>query len=97
MKSEVPFITRISAQENTDASHGNGLGIVDFTTERAFRKFSCEETYPNSLTSTVPVSVKIPMVLKWEAAPTNRVWKNKHQAVSQGVRRFGKRSLFRNR
>jgi hypothetical protein len=24
----------------------------------------------------------------------NRVFKNKHQAVSQGVRRFGKRSIF---
>jgi len=24
----------------------------------------------------------------------NRVLKNKHQAVSQGVRRFGKRSIF---
>jgi hypothetical protein len=66
MKSEGPFITRISVLDITDASHGNGngLGIVDFTTERAFRKFSFEETYPNSLTSTVPASVKIPMVLK---------------------------------
>jgi len=27
----------------------------------------------------------------------NRVFKNKHQAVSQGVRRFGKRSLFSDR
>jgi hypothetical protein len=26
----------------------------------------------------------------------NRVLKNKHQAVSQGVRRFGKRSILRN-
>jgi hypothetical protein len=66
MKSEGPIITRISVLDITDASHGNGngLGIVDFTTERAFRKFSFEETYPNSLTSTVPASVKIPMVLK---------------------------------
>ena len=66
MTSEGPFITRISVLDITDASHGNGngLGIVDFTTERAFRKFSFEETYPNSLTSTVPTSVKIPMVLE---------------------------------
>ena len=50
----------------TDRSHGNanGLGIVDFTTMRAFNKFIFEQTYPNSLTSTVPASVKIPMVLK---------------------------------
>jgi hypothetical protein len=26
----------------------------------------------------------------------NRVLQNKHQAVSQGVRRFGKRSIFKN-
>jgi len=66
MKSEGPFITRITVLDITDASHGNGngLGIVDFTTERAFHKFSFEETYPNSLTSTVPVSSKIPMFLR---------------------------------
>jgi len=66
MASAGPFITRIAALDITEASHGNGngLGIVDVTTERAFRKFSFEETYPNSLTSTVPASVKIPMVLK---------------------------------
>jgi hypothetical protein len=28
------------------------------------------------------------------ALRSNRVFKNKHQAVSQGVRRFGKRSIF---
>jgi hypothetical protein len=66
MKSEGPFIMRIAVLDITDASHGNGngLGLADFTTERAFRKFSFEETYPNSLTSAVPVSVKIPLVLK---------------------------------
>jgi hypothetical protein len=66
MTSTGPFITRIAALDIAEASHGNGngLGIVDFTTDRAYRKFSFEETYPNSLTSTVPASVKIPMVLK---------------------------------
>lgn len=59
-------VTRMAALDISDESHGNGngLGICDFTTERAFRKFNFEETYPNSLTSTVPESVKIPMVLK---------------------------------
>lgn len=66
MTSTGPFITRIVVLDITEASHGNGngLGIVDFTTDRAYRKFNFEETYPNSLTSTVPASVKIPMVLK---------------------------------
>lgn len=60
-----PSITRIAALDITEASHGNGngLGILDFTTRRAFEKFRFEQTYPNSLTSTVPTSVKIPMVL----------------------------------
>jgi len=61
-----PTITRVAVLDVTDRSHGNanGLGILDFTTRRAFDKFSFENTYPNSLTSTVPMTVKIPMVLK---------------------------------
>ena len=60
-----PDITRIATLDITDRSHGNGngLGILDFTTRRAFEKFDFAQTYPNSLTSTVPTSVKIPMVL----------------------------------
>lgn len=59
-------ITRIIALDLSDKTHGNGngLGILDFTTHRAFKKFDFEQTYPNCLTSTVPQSVKIPMVLK---------------------------------
>jgi len=61
-----PNITRAATLDITDPSHGNGngLGILDFTTRRAFEKFSFEKTYPNALTSTVPGSVKVPMVLK---------------------------------
>jgi hypothetical protein len=61
-----PDITRICVLDITDKSHGNGngLGILDFTTRRAFEKFDFDQSYPNSLTSTVPLSVKIPMVLK---------------------------------
>lgn len=64
--SEVPRITRIAALDITDQSRGNGfgLGMLDFTTRRAFEKFSFEETYPNCITTTVPHGVKIPMVLK---------------------------------
>ena len=61
-----PTITRVACLDITERSHGNanGLGILDFTTRRAFDKFDFDNTYPNSLTSTVPTSVKIPMVLK---------------------------------
>jgi hypothetical protein len=61
-----PTITRVAVLDLTDRSHGNanGLGIVDFTTMRAYAKFKFDQTYPNALTSTVPMSVKIPMVLR---------------------------------
>lgn len=60
-----PSITRMVVLDLTEESHGNanGLGIVDFTTRRVFDKMKFDQTYPNSLTSTVPTSVKIPMVL----------------------------------
>jgi hypothetical protein len=61
-----PSISKAVVLDVTDVSHGNanGLGILDFTTRRAFDKFDFDNTYPNALTSTVPMSVKIPMVLK---------------------------------
>lgn len=61
-----PKITRVGALDITDKSGGNanGLGILDLTTRRAYEKFDFEQTYPNALTSTVPMSVKLPMVLK---------------------------------
>jgi hypothetical protein len=61
-----PQITRLVVLDLTDKSHGNGngLGIADFTTRRVLEKFRFDQTYPNALTSTVPASVKIPMVLE---------------------------------
>jgi hypothetical protein len=60
-----PDITRMAVLDLTEKSHGNanGVGILDFTTRRLFDKMDFEQTYPNSLTSTVPTSVKVPMVL----------------------------------
>ena len=60
-----PSITKIGVLDLTEASHGNanGIGIVDFTTKRLADKFDPNMTYPNALTSTVPLTVKMPMVL----------------------------------
>lgn len=60
-----PEITRQVVLDLADASLGNanGIGTADFTTARAAGKMSLAATYPNSLTSTVPGPVKIPMVL----------------------------------
>ena len=88
MKSEGPFITRIAILDITRASHGNGngLGIADFTTERAFRKFSFDETYPNPLTSSVPESVKIPLVLENDRQAIQAAIKTCNIADFRGVR-----------
>ncbi len=61
-----PLITRVVVLDITDVSHGNGngLGLADFTTRRAYGKFDFDNSYPNALTSTVPLSIKIPMVLR---------------------------------
>lgn len=50
----------------TDVSHGNGLGIgqADTTTLRFLRKMDFLATYPNALTSTVFLPVKLAMVLR---------------------------------
>jgi hypothetical protein len=70
-------VRRIVVLDLTPGSrgNGNGLGIADFTTRRVFEKLDFEQTYPNSLTTTVPASVKIPMVLK-----------NDRQAVQAAVK-----------
>ena len=50
----------------TDVSHGNGLGIgqADTTTVRFLNKMDFLATYPNALTSTVFLPVKLAMVLR---------------------------------
>ncbi len=49
----------------TEESHGNasGLGMADFTVQRAFNKVDFESTYPNSLTCKITIDVKIPITL----------------------------------
>ena len=64
-----PAIARIAALRLTPETHGNanGIGLVDVTTRRVFDRMTFEETYPNALTSTASVSVKIPMVMGSDA------------------------------
>lgn len=59
-------IGRIAILNLTDKSKGNanGVGLGDFITEKLFSKIELNQTYPNSLTSTSPATVKIPMILK---------------------------------
>lgn len=58
-------ITKISVLDLTEKSHGNfnGLGLADFTTKHLYEKMDWDMTYPNALTSTTVVTVKIPMIL----------------------------------
>jgi hypothetical protein len=49
----------------TEATHGNfnGLGMADFSVQRAFDKCDFEKTYPNTLTAGVTAPPKIPLIL----------------------------------
>ncbi|MCG8540005.1 MAG: nickel-dependent lactate racemase [Clostridia bacterium] len=61
-----PTITKMVALDLTEQSQGNanGMGIVDFISQRFYDKIKLDQTYPNSLTSTIQQSVKIPMTLE---------------------------------
>lgn len=60
-----PDFDAIVVRDITEESHhnGNGLGVADVTTQRAYEKFSFEVTYPNSITAIDPFGVKIPVVM----------------------------------
>lgn len=57
---------RVAVLDLTAESHGNacGIGLADCTTRRMFSKMSLEDTYPNSITSTVTENMKIPMIME---------------------------------
>ena len=66
-----PYVKGGSNQQRTvvldicEESHGNGigLGMADFSVQRAFDKMDFEMTYPNSLTCTVTCTGKLPIIL----------------------------------
>ena len=65
-----PYATGGSKKERTvvldltEESHGNavGFGSADYSVQRVFDKMDFEASYPNVLTSTVPVAAKIPII-----------------------------------
>jgi hypothetical protein len=61
-----PEFQRYVILDLSDETHGNaiGVGMADFTTKRVFDKTDFDATYPNALTATVVMGVKMPMVLK---------------------------------
>lgn len=56
---------RIVVFDLHDKSNGNasGMGCGDFITERLYKKISFSQTYPNNLTSRLPRSGQIPMIM----------------------------------
>lgn len=56
---------RIVVLDLTEETYGNsmGLGLADFSVQRAFDKLEFEKTYPNALTSTMTPMAKIPMIM----------------------------------
>ncbi|WP_425058928.1 hypothetical protein SCACP_35760 [Sporomusa carbonis] len=61
-----PEIGKVVALDLTEATHGNanGMGEGDYTTRRLFNKIDWPSTYANALTSTVPLPVKVPVVME---------------------------------
>jgi len=61
-----PEFQRYVILDLSEETHGNaiGVGMADFTTKRVFDKTDFDATYPNALTATVVMGVKMPMVLK---------------------------------
>jgi hypothetical protein len=59
-----PEFQRYIILDLSDETHGNamGLGMADITTKRAYNKIDFDATYPNALTSTVVMGVKVPLV-----------------------------------
>lgn len=60
-----PDIKKLLVLDLTKESHGNGngIGLADFTTRRFYEKMKFDQTYPNSITSTVQITIKLPMIL----------------------------------
>ncbi len=64
MKNE-NWVQRIVVLDLTGPTQGNanGIGLADICSKRAYQKINFEKTYPNSLTTGVVYSTKIPMVM----------------------------------
>jgi len=83
-----PRIARVAALNLSSKTGGNanGIGVMDFVTRKIFERMSFEETYPNSLTTTVPGSVKIPMVLENDRLAIQAALKTCNTARTQNIR-----------
>jgi hypothetical protein len=57
---------RVVVLDVTEESQGNilGAGIADFGTMRIFNKFDFEKTYPNCITSRVPIGGFLPLIMQ---------------------------------
>ena len=63
-----PFIRYLAVWDLAEEAHGNayGMGLADFTTKKLVDKIDKKSTYLNSLTTTFPMRVKIPLHLDTE-------------------------------
>lgn len=63
-----PVIQRIVVLDLSDATHGNacGMGLADFISQTAFKKFDAISTYANVIASANPEAGRIPVVMDSE-------------------------------
>lgn len=65
-----PTVQRYVVLDLSEESHGNsiGAGMADVGTKRLFDKIDFDAAYPNALTCTVVMGVRIPMIMKNDQA-----------------------------
>lgn len=61
-----PEFQRYVILDLSEETHGNaiGIGMADFATKRVYDKTDFDMTYPNALTATVVIGVRMPMILR---------------------------------
>lgn len=59
---------RIAILDLTEGTHGNftGIGTADVITKRLTSRMRPEQTYPNAITSTVLLEVKVPLTVEYD-------------------------------
>jgi len=63
-----PNVSKLVVFDLTDETKGNaaGIGLADFTTRRLVNRIDFEKMYANSITSTVSLPSKLPMIMETE-------------------------------
>jgi hypothetical protein len=85
---ETPRITRVIIRDLTEKTEGNaiGIGLADFTTQRAVDKIDFEALNTNCITAVTPEKGRIPITLETDKAAIEAAFKTIGLWTPEGVR-----------